>query len=197
MAIESEIDALKAVDEALGTIDKDAQIRVLSWANSKYLAGTPAPIIQAGSSVHEEPAHVVRSSGKSKKKTAVAKPKAKSAKKSKTIYKQVKELNLRPAGKKSAKDFVAEKNPTNQKQKCVVALYYLLHILEMEKAGIDHIYTLFKDSSWPVPADLPNTLHQAGSEGWLDTADATNIKITPKGENIVEHELPPKQKAGK
>lgn len=195
MAIESEIDALKAVDEALAAIDEGARVRVLSWANSKYL-GNSVSTAPAASAAQVEPPPVSSTASTSKKKTSKAKTKAKSTKKPKTIYKQVKDLNLRPSGKKSARDFVAEKNPTNQKQKCVVALYYLLHELELEKASIDHIYTFFKDCSWPVPADLPNTLHQAGSAGWLDTADATDIKITPMGENVVEHDLPKKSKQG-
>ena len=193
MAIESEIDALKAVDEALSAIDEEARARVLSWANSKYL-GTSITLAHAAPAAAEPPPTSTSAATSTKKKATKAKTKGKAKKKPKTVYKQVKDLNLRPSGKSSARDFVAEKKPTNQKQKCVVALYYLLHTLELEKASIDHIYTFFKDCSWPVPADLPNTLHQAGTAGWLDTADATDIKITPMGENVVEHDLPKKPK---
>jgi len=76
----------------------------------------------------------------------------------------------------------------------VVALYYVANTLKIEQVSIDHIYTFFKAANWPVPADLPNTLHQAGTEGWLDTSDAKDIKVTPIGENLVEHDLPRQSK---
>ncbi len=37
-------------------------------------------------------------------------------------------------------------------------------------------------------------MHQAGSAGWLDTADSEEIKLTSMGENLIEHELPKEQK---
>lgn len=191
MSEKSEIDALKEVDEALQAIDEDARIRVLSWANSKYL-GTS---VEAAGAVHAE----VKEDNPppaAKKKAKVAKKKTKATKKSKATYKLVKDINLRPSGKTPAADFVSEKNPANMKQKCVVALYWALNVLQLEQAGIDHIYTVFKGVQWPLPGDLPNMLHQAGSAGWLDTSDAEDIKITPMGENVVEHDLPKKPKQG-
>ena len=191
MAIESEIDALKAVDEALMAIDKEAQTRVLEWANSKFL-GIPVTKKQIEIPVEQNQG---RSGSPVKPRVKRSKSKSKTTKGSKVIIKQIKDLNLRPKGKQSARDFVAEKTPTNQKQKGVVALYYLLSILELDKASVDHICTVFKDVRWPAPTDLLNTLQQAGSEGWLDTSDSTDIKITPIGENVVEHDLPKSKKS--
>ncbi|MBT9612737.1 MAG: hypothetical protein IV108_05660 [Burkholderiales bacterium] len=190
MAINSEIDALKVLDEALSAIDKEAQVRVLEWANSKFLGSpiTKSKFEPTSQQIIEAPTSPT--SQVSKKKPQKSKP----TKKPKTVIKQVKDLDLHPKGKISAKDFVAEKQPTNTKQKCVVALHYLLNTLELEVAGIDHIYTFFKGVGWPAPTNLPNTLHQAGSAGWLDTANAADIKITPLGENEVEHHLPKQKK---
>lgn len=188
MSDKSEIDALKEVDAALGAIDEDARKRVLAWANSKYLGVS----VENLDDLNTQQPHIT----KKKTNKKVAKKKLKNTKKSKTTYKLIKDLNLRPKEKKSAVDFVSEKSPPNMKQKCVVALYWVLNILEIEQAGIDHIYTFFKGVQWPVPGDLANTLHQAGSAGWLDTSDANNIKITPMGENVVEHDLPKKLKKG-
>lgn len=186
MVINSEIDVMKIIDEALSSIDAEAQARVLNWTNSKYLG------VSNASQKNVNLQHTAKSE---QSFTSVKKPvKSKPAKKSKIIIKQVKELNLHPQEKKSAQDFVAEKQPTNTKQKCVVALYYLLNILELEKVGIDHIYTFFKGVNWPAPANFANTLHQAGTEGWLDTKDSTDYKITSSGDNIVEHNLPKKLK---
>lgn len=187
MTAELEIDALKSVVDTLDTLDAEARVRVLNWVNSKYL-GTTNPSPKPANDLAQKTEQLYSTPQKSKP------TKSKPPKKSKIIIKQVKELNLHPSGKKSAQDFVTEKQPTNVKQKCVVALYYLLKILELEKAGIDHIYTFFKGVSWPTPSNFANTLHQAGTEGWLDTKDSTDYKVTSSGENVVEHNLPKKIK---
>lgn len=186
----SEGDALKAIDDAISAIDDDAKIRVLQWANLKFMR---TPILgQATESNNKISADKPASQNEGKQKNKSEKTKSKATKKTKLVIKQIKDLNLRPNGKASAHDFVTEKNPTTQKQKCVVALYWLLEILELEQAGLDHIYTFFKGVNWPSPTNFPNTLHQAGSSGWLDTADAMDYKITPMGENVVKHDLPKK-----
>lgn len=106
-----------------------------------------------------------------------------------------KSLNLIPSGKQSAVQFGGDKAPTNVIQKCVVAVYYLRDILEMDKVTVEAVFTFFKTLSWPVPADLKNTLQQAGTHGFLDTSDSQHIKMTSLGENLVEHDLPAKSKA--
>jgi hypothetical protein len=118
--------------------------------------------------------------------------KPKSAKKGKSVMALDKSLNLSPSGKQSAADFANEKAPANVKQKCVVAVYYLREVVELSPITASSVYTFFKELSWPVPSDLKNTLQQAGTEGWLDTADSEDIKLTHGGENLVEHKLPPK-----
>jgi hypothetical protein len=169
---------MQALDDALlELVDDDARRRVLAWVNAKFLGPATAPVKQA-TPVPPPAGGAKRTTGKKTKGKA------------KVVYKQIKDLNLRPDGKESAHEFVEKKKPTNLRQKCVVALYYLLHVLELNKAGVGHVYTVFKNVEWPVPIDLLNTLHQAGSEGWLDTADSENLKITHIGENLVEHDLP-------
>lgn len=173
----SEIDSMKKVEDALESLDEAAKKRVLDWACSRYLgqqAITPAASLDAGS---------IKSAG-GKKKATKKKPKTKS------MPKQIKDLNLNPSGKPSAKEFSLEKKPSNARQKCVVAIYYLRDIVGTPSVTTDHVYTYFKTAGWPIPTDLVNTLQQAGSTGWLDTADAQNILITPIGENLIEHELP-------
>jgi hypothetical protein len=95
----------------------------------------------------------------------------------------------------SAVQFATEKSPTNLMQKCVVAVHYLRDTIEMEKVTTQAVFTFFKHLSWPVPADLKNTLQQAGTAGWLDTANSQDIKLTSLGENLIEHNLPAKAKA--
>lgn len=196
MAVITEIDALKTVDETLSAIDKEARVRVLDWANSKYSDSVVSAVKDVDASVPKDQAQPFSVTSITKKAASKAKSKTKSTKKSKPTFQPIKDLDLYPSGKISAKDFVTEKKPTNHKQKCVVALYYLLNFLNLETVSIDHIYTFFKSCNWKLPTDLPNMMSQAGSAGWLDTSNLKDIRLTPMGENLITHDLPKKQKQG-
>ncbi len=101
------------------------------------------------------------------------------------------DLNLRTNGLPSFAEFVTEKRPKNQRQKSAVVLYYLQKTMSLSDITIDEVYTAYKDRSWPVPTDMTNHLQQVKSvEGWIDTANMADIKLTIPGENFVEHELP-------
>lgn len=182
----SEGDALKAIDDALSGLDDPARIRVIEWANSKFLGKKPANLLI------ETPEHTADPAPR----RAAKKAKPRAGKKAKITVKQIKNLDLRPDGKKSARSFIGEKNPTNLVEKCTVAVYYLGAELGLEKISADHVYTVFKDAGWPAPTDFLNTLQQAGTKGWLDSANADDLKVTPLGENLIEHDLP-KKPAGK
>jgi hypothetical protein len=180
----SEVKAIETLDKTLGTLDPDERARVLGWAQQKYgtLKGGPGPAL---SHVHPAtaPAPAATARAKGSKKPA------------KTVLSMDKSLNLSPSGKESAAQFGEKKSPSNVKEKCVVAVYYLRDVIGMEKVSVQAVFTYFKHLKWPVPADLKNTLQQAGSDGWLDTASAEDIKLTSLGENLVEHDLPAKTKA--
>lgn len=183
----SEVKAIEAVDSALGGLDPAARARVLLWAQQKYGVATKAAIPQ-----HEDPQ--LQTPTRSKRGAAKTKtPKA--SKKAKTTISMDKTLNLKPSGKISAEAFAAQKMPTNAREKCVVAVYYLRDVIEMEKVTAQAVLTYFKHLHWPVPSNLKNMLAQAGSAGWLDTADSDDLKVTSSGENLVEHDLPSKLKA--
>lgn len=177
MSNRSEIEIIQAVDKALSELDDDAKKRVLAWVNAKYASDAATLTTKAAPTPPPKGGGRVTTGRKRKAKSKVA-------------PKQIKDLNLRPKGKESVGDFADKKRPTNQMQKCVVALYYLLNVLKLDKAGLNHVFTVFKDVGWRVPANLANTLHQTGTVGWLDTADSEDLKVTGIGENLVEHDLP-------
>jgi hypothetical protein len=181
----SEVKAIEAVDNALASLDLDERARVLGWAQQKY--GAPAKI---GDGVQQQVPQQPATPANVPLKTH----KAKASRKAKTIIAMDKSLNLNPTGKASAVQFAEEKSPTNVREKCVVAVYYLRDSIEMEKVTAQAVFTYFKYLQWPVPADLKNTLQQAGTAGWLDTADSEDIKLTSLGENLVEYDLPAKAK---
>ncbi|MGQ0661962.1 hypothetical protein [Sphingosinicella sp.] len=176
----NELDAMKTIAEKLDKLSADELQRVLAWVGAKYGSGAPA-IGSSPPAPASKPATAAPPTKSSAKKTS---------KKSKSIISMDKTLNLSPSGKKSAVQFATEKKPSNSRQKCVVAAYYLREFVENDKVSVSSIYTFFKTLGWPLPADLKNMLSQAGTAGWLDTSDFEDIKITPIGENLIEHDLP-------
>ncbi len=183
----SEIEAIAAFDSALSQLDDSAaRDRVLKWAWDKF-SSKPAPSAEPP---HEAGKPIRVKSAKAKK----VKAKTKSVSKSKSSLSIVKDLKLNPDGKKSFKDFVSEKQPSTNQQKCTVAVYYLQYEIGIEGITFNHIYTCYKDVNWRI-TDLYNILLLTASrKGWVDTSHTENIKITPHGENLVEHDLPHKTK---
>lgn len=179
----SELQAMQTLDDLLSKLEPGTKKRVIDWIYAKHVGEVPTE--------QHLPTPPSKAKAKSKKKP---KAKPKSGKKPKSVLKKIKELDFHLAGKNSFSDFVAEKRPTNHKQKSVVALYYFLNTMEVKAVSTNHIYSAFKDAGWVLPSDLVNQLHQAGSEGWLDSANAEDIKLMPKGENLIEHHLPKKGK---
>lgn len=103
----------------------------------------------------------------------------------------VKSLNLRPTGKPSLRDFIAEKKPQSQIEHIAVYVYYLKQVLEEQAVSFSHIYTCFKEIGERMPGDLPQTCRNTASQkGWIDTADQNDLKRTTRGDNLIEHELP-------
>jgi hypothetical protein len=126
-----------------------------------------------------------------------AKPKGKSKAKTSSGASPsiVRDLNLKPKGRDSFDKFAAQKKPNSNVHKCVVAVYYLRHELDLPSATVDHVYTCFKHMQWRVPSSLANTMAYVSSvHGWLDTRNMGDIKLTTIGENLVEHDLPTSSK---
>lgn len=179
----SEIDAIVTLENTLSQLDDPSvRDRVLRWAWDKF-ASKPMPSVEGPDDI-SKPARA----------KSTIKKNAKGSVKRKTSLSIVKDLNLNPDGKKSFKDFALEKLPSTNEKKCTVALYYLSHELGIENITINHIFTCYKNVNWRV-ADLYNVLTLIASrKGWADTKSMENIVITTHGENLVEHDLPRKEK---
>jgi len=180
----SELEVMKIIDDSLSQIEDDSvKDRILKWAWSKY-SKVNIPISEESSNAHK----------KQKKVTKKHNPKSPSNKQ-KSSLSIVKNLNLSPKGKKAFKEFIEEKQPNSDQEKCTVSVYHMQHNLELENISTNHIFTCYKIAKWRVPADLDNTLKVVASQkGWLDTSDGNSIKTTTHGENLVEHDLPKKAK---
>jgi hypothetical protein len=187
-----EIDVLRAVDEALsGLSDKAARERVLRWAWAKHTSKDAAPVegnLASGLVDRKKTSPKKRASGKK------IQPKAKG----RSTASIVKDVNLEPKGKESLDAFAGSKKPGSNQEKCVVCVYYLRQELGLAEVSANHVYTCFKHMKWRIPANLPNTLqYTASKDGWLDTSNMGDIKITTIGENLVEHDLPRAPKGAK
>lgn len=182
MADISELDVMKVIDEALlGIPDPSTRIRILRWAWDKFSPMPQTVPIDSGIGVS--------------KKISTSRRKASKSKPSPSI---VKDLNLKPSGKKSFADFVNEKSPSFNTERCVVCAYYIINELKQGPVSVNHVYTCFKSMGWRLPGNLENTLYWTASQkGWLDTADMSDIKVTISGDNLIEHDLPRKEKVAK
>ncbi len=180
----TDVDAIKAVDDILAQLDDAARQRVLVWAWGKHAAGAPPT---AASRVRRKKGS--RAPKQNQKGTSKVVPKASQR------PSIVKDLNLRPQGKKAFRSFAEQKAPSSVREKCTVAVYYLTSELELHAITVDHVYTCYKEVKWRVPVDLKNNLAQtAFHTGWIDSSDMNDIKITTRGENLVEQDLPTKTK---
>ena len=182
MADYSEVQAMTDIQATLEKLsDAAARGRVLRWAADKYgVLSTTSPPGAAGSPIP-----------RSSRKNSGTQSKRKAARKQTLNPSLSKNLNLRPSGKPSFKEFAESKQPGTNLARCVVSVYYLKNVLDHEHVTVNDVYTCFKDRGWRVPADLRNTLQSAAShKAWLDTSDIENIQLVPGGENLVEYDLP-------
>lgn len=191
----TEVDAIKAVDEALAGLEEEAaRERVLTWAWEKFSSRkSPGANLSPPNQINRTPAAAAnapsrrRGQRKSPAKGGATRVKA-------AALSMIKDLNLRPADKQAFRDFAEAKKPTSQQERCVVAVSYLKDGLSLPAISASHVYTCFKHMNWRVPANLKNKLaFTASHHGWLDTRNMESIQITPMGENLVAHDLPRKK----
>lgn len=171
-------------------IDSEQAMAIIALAMG---ASTPA----VGGSAAQKSAAKRRSSSGSRRSGAAASTSAtKRTRRSNGGPSVVKDLSLRPKGKKSLADFVAEKQPSSHQQKQLVAVYWLAKEAGLASGiSVDHVNTCYQGVGWKRPSNLGNALAVTSMrKGWLDTSDGSNIKLTVPGEDFVVHELPPKKK---
>jgi hypothetical protein len=112
-------------------------------------------------------------------------------------YQIVKDLDLSGnKSKKSLKDFYREKQPTKNLERNAVFVYYLKNIAKVPNVNKNHVYTCYKDVEERVPGNLKQSLLDTSHhKGWVDTTNMDDLKISTRGENFVEHDLPLNKKS--
>ncbi|MGK8465508.1 hypothetical protein [Nocardia cyriacigeorgica] len=103
----------------------------------------------------------------------------------------VRNIDFRPDGQLSFRDFVAEKQPTTIDQKNVVAVHWLEYVAEIPDISVGHVLAAYKECSWREPANPDNALQVTASRfHWLDTHNMASIVVTPSGRNGVQYDMP-------
>ena len=121
-----------------------------------------------------------------------AKPRRKGSRQTKVI----KDLDLRPKGKKSLADFVKEKSPDSNHDKHAVALYYLSNIAGISPVTIDHVFTVWREVGWKLPPEFATSMRlSATKKRFFDTGDSDNLRLLNPGVNRVEQDLPLQKKS--
>lgn len=176
-------EGLQAINVAANKIFQSSPTKIIKVLSPSTLPIEEDELLEEFDSEDEEENLSVPSvSTNSKPKKSASKP---------PIMSIVKDLELRPEGKTSWRDFYNQKKPDTQQQAITVAVYYLQQVLELDKITPEYVFTCFKDVSLKTPKNMPQSIRDtAKKKGWVDTSERGNIKITNHGENLVEHDLP-------
>jgi hypothetical protein len=102
----------------------------------------------------------------------------------------VPDLNFRPSGKQTLKDFVDGKNPRNDLEAALATVHYMQHLMGLTKIGPAHVMTAFKESGKAIPVDVKQTIRNVKkSKIWLNFTDIEDIRTTTQGDNFIQHEM--------
>lgn len=99
-------------------------------------------------------------------------------------------LEFRPSGKQSLKEFVDAKAPKNDLEAVVAVTHYMQHTMTLPKIGPNHVMTAFRDIGRAIPVDLKQTIRNVKkTKAWLSFSDIEDIKMTTQGDNLVMHDM--------
>jgi hypothetical protein len=104
---------------------------------------------------------------------------------------RAKDINFRPEGKQSLREFVEEKKPGNLQELNTVAVFYLKEVLGIDAIDVGHVLAAYIECGWRLPGNLENSLSvTACRTKWLNTSDRKAITLTNPGRNLVLLDLP-------
>src|SRR5271166_4993005 len=101
----------------------------------------------------------------------------------------VSDLNFGPEGKQALKEFVDEKNPKNDLETALAAVFYMQRFMDLAKIGPAHVMTAFKEAGKAIPADVRQTIRNVKNKIWLNFSDIEDVRTTTQGDNFVEHQM--------
>ncbi len=100
------------------------------------------------------------------------------------------DVDFFPKEQTSFRDFEKEKNPTNDQEFVLMAVYYLQNHLKLSKIGPNHVYTAFNAVKRKYAADIRQVIRNAkNKQNWLNFTDMEELRVATQGINKVEHEM--------
>jgi hypothetical protein len=100
------------------------------------------------------------------------------------------QLNLRPDGQESLKDFSAKYQLDSSAKQIVVIVYYLKEVLKLTKVTSDHIYTGLEELDVRIPKSLNQIIvNTKVRDGWLDYSKMDDINLSMQGRNAIKFDL--------
>ncbi|HXC78688.1 MAG TPA: hypothetical protein VNU19_16755 [Candidatus Acidoferrum sp.] len=113
----------------------------------------------------------------------------------KKAYTVPKDLNFSPAGKTSLEEFVAEKKPSNNDERNLVACHYLSEVMGITDIDPAKVLAVYSAAEWTAPAIPDSALRGTASRtGWIDTTNQKAITVPWKGQNQIS-KMPAEKKA--
>ena len=104
-----------------------------------------------------------------------------------SIYK---DLDLRPSGKESLKDFAGKYVAKTGPKRVVLVAYYLINTLGMESIDQKHIRTGMYELTGKVPSSIYQIIHNVKTRNkWLMYDNINTIKLSKQGEHFVDYDL--------
>jgi hypothetical protein len=102
----------------------------------------------------------------------------------------VPDLNFRPQGHPTLRDFFAEKSPSNDMEDILVVVYYMQNQMTLAKIGPSHVLTALKEVGRGIPRDLKQTIRNMKERKvWINFSDIEDVSIATAGDNYVVHEI--------
>lgn len=195
---DARLDQMKRVLEVVTTIEGNTDLQNAAFAHmfgkSTLHIKTPEVLVDppAGENDGDGDAGSAAETGNGGKR-----PRVKRASKPSNVTVD-KNLDTSPEGVQSWKEFAAEKRPTANPDRNLVAVYWLKETASHDKVNASKVLTLFLDVDWRAPADPKNSLQVTASQtGLIDTSDMEDIKVVPRGISRVRTDLPLPEKAKK
>jgi hypothetical protein len=102
----------------------------------------------------------------------------------------VHDLDFRPEGCPTLREFFADRSPTADMEQILVVLYFMQHKMRISKIGANHIITGLKDVGKSIPLDLKQTIrNMRGKKAWVKFSDIEDISTATAGDNHVNHDM--------
>jgi hypothetical protein len=102
------------------------------------------------------------------------------------------DINFRPDGATTLKNFVGEKKPKNLYAKIAVIVFWLVEHSTEKTVDAGAVAAGIREIGERQPSDLSNTLSvTSGSKyGYINARNRNDITLTVHGDNLVRHDLP-------